>query len=104
MENKKMTFDEEMKLWETRANDEFGKILKKIQKATKDYLCSWEEMGIEYNSLSYPITSYSLDGNREYTAKQIYLILYNYDILGNHRNVKKLVKEMLKLANLENYK
>ena len=34
----KMTLDEEMKLWETRANDEFGQILKKIHKATKDYL------------------------------------------------------------------
>ena len=99
-----MTIKEEMKLWEERANDEFGTILKKIQKATKDYLYSWEEMGIEYNSLSYPITSYSLDGNRKYIAKQIYLVLYNYDILGNHRNIKKLVKEMLKLANLENYK
>lgn len=99
-----MTIKEEMRLWEERANDEFGTILKKIQKATKDFLYSWEEMGIEYNSLSYPITSYALDGNRKYTAKQIYLVLYNYDILGNHRNIKKLVEEMLKLANLENYK
>ena len=99
-----MTIEKQMKLWEERANDEFGTILKKIQKATKDFLYSWEEMGIEYNSLSYSITSYALDGNREYTAKQIYLIRYNYDILGNHRNIKKLVKEMLKLTNLENYK
>ena len=36
----KMTLDEEMKLWEERANDEFGQILKKIAKATKDYLYS----------------------------------------------------------------
>ena len=42
----KMTLDEEMKLWDERANDEFGKILEKIKKATKDYLYSWEEMGI----------------------------------------------------------
>jgi len=93
-----MTLDEEMKLWDERANDEFGRILKKIQKATKDYLYSWVEMGIEYNILSEYISSYALDGNRQYTAKAIYNILYNYDILGNHRNVKKLVNEMLKLA------
>jgi len=95
-----MTLDEEMKLWETRANDEFGKILKKIQKATKDYLYSWEEMGIEYNPLSEYITAYSLDGDRKYTAKAIYNILYNYDILGNYKNVKKLVNDMKKLADI----
>lgn len=93
-----MTIEKEMQIWEERANDEFGTILKKIQKATKDYLYSWEEMGIEYNSLSYPITSYALDGNREYTAKQIYLILYNYDILGNHKNIKKLVETLFELS------
>ena len=93
-----MTIEKEMQIWEERANDEFGTILKKIRKATKDYLYSWEEMGIEYNSLSYPITSYALDGNREYTAKQIYLILYNYDILGNHKNIKKLVETLFELS------
>lgn len=95
-----MTLDEEMKLWEERANDEFGQILEKIKKATKDYLYSWEEMGIEYNILSEYITSYALDGNRKYTAKAIYNILKNYDILGNHRNVNRLVSEMNKLANI----
>ena len=95
-----MNLDEEMKLWEERANDEFGHILKKIAKATKDYLYSWKEMGIEYNVLSEYITGYALDGNREYTAKAIYNILYNYDILSNHRNIKKLVKEMEQIANI----
>ena len=99
-----MTLDEEMKLWEERANDEFGTILNKIKKATKNYLYSWEEMGIEYNAISEYIASYSLDGNRKYVATCIKEVLENYDILGNHRNIKKLVKEMLKLANLENYK
>ena len=94
-----MTLDEEMKLWEERANDEFGKILTKIKKATKDYLYSWNEMGIEYNVLSEPITLYSLDGNRSYTANVIKNILINYDILGNHKNVKKLVDQLTKLAN-----
>jgi len=95
-----MNLDEEMKLWEERANDEFGQILKKIKQVTKDYLYSWEEMGIESNVLSEYITAYALDGNRKYTAKAIYNILYNYDILGNHRNVKKLVNEMMKLADI----
>ena len=93
----KMTLDEEMKLWETRANDEFGQILKKIQKATKNYLYSWEEMGIEYNILSEYVTSYSLDGNRKWTAIHIKAVLENYDILSNHHNVKTLVNKLFKL-------
>lgn len=93
-----MTIEEEMKLWEERANDEFGTILKKIQKATKDYLCSWEEMGIEYNILSAYITGYSLDGDRKYTASAIHNILYNYDILSNHKNIKKLVETLFELS------
>lgn len=92
-----MTIDEEMKLWEERANDEFGTILKQIKEATKDYLYSWEEMGIEYNILSEYITSYALDGNREYVAKSVKNILTEYDILGNHQNVKKMVNNLFKL-------
>jgi len=92
-----MTLDEEMKLWEERANDDFGKILKKIKKATKDLFYSWEEMGIEMNPLSEYITGYSLDGNRKYTAKCIKNILENYDILNNHRNVKNLVNNLFEV-------
>ena len=95
-----MTLDEEMKLWEERSNDEFGQILTKIKKATKDYLYSWTEMGIESNALSEYITGYALDGNRKYTTKAIYNVLYTHDILGNHRNIKKLVNEMMKLADI----
>jgi len=95
-----MNIDEEMKLWENRANDEFGQILVKIKKATKDYLYSWEECGIEYNVLSDFITGYALDGNRSYTAKAIKNILTNHDILNNHPNVKKLVNEMEQLVNV----
>lgn len=94
-----MNLDEEMKLWEERANDEFGQILRKIAKATIDYLYSWKEMGIEYNVLSAYISSYALDGNRKFAAEHIYNVLENYDILGNHRNVKRLVNEMMDLAN-----
>ena len=94
-----MNLDEEMKLWEERANDEFGQILKKIAKATKDYLYSWEEMGIEYNVLSEYITGYALDGNRKYTAKAIYNVLYNYDILNNDSAVKSLVNKLMEISN-----
>lgn len=93
----KMALDKEMKLWETRANDEFGKILKKIQKATKDYLYSWEEMGIEYNPLSEYITAYSLDGDRRWTATHIKAVLEDYDIIPNYKNVQKLINELFKL-------
>lgn len=94
----KMTLDEEMELWKKRSNDEFGQILTKIKDATKDYLYSWEYMGIEYNELSEPITAYALDGNRFYTATQIKNILLEFDILGNHSNIKKLVNELFKLC------
>ena len=92
-----MNIEEEMKLWEERANDEFGTILKQIKEATKDYLYSWSDMGIEYNVLSEYITGYALDGNREYVAKSIKNILTDYDILGNYRNVKKLVNKLFKM-------
>lgn len=92
-----MNIEEEMKLWEDRSNDEFGTILKSIRELTKDYLYSWEEMGIEYNILSEYITGYALDGNREYTAKSIRNILYNYDILNNDKAVKSLVNDLFKL-------
>lgn len=93
----KMTLDEEMKLWEERANDEFGQILKKIKKSTKDYLYSWEEFGIEYNSISEYIMAYSLDGDRRWTATHIKAVLEDYDIIPNHKNVQKLVNELFKL-------
>lgn len=94
----KMTIEEEMKLWDERSNDEFGKILKKIDTATRDYFSSWSEFGIEYNVLSNIIASYALDGNRLYVAKRIKEILTNYDILGNHKKVEKMVKNLFKLC------
>ena len=93
-----MNIEDEMLLWETRSNDEFGQVLKKIHKATIDYLPSWEYMGIEYNMLSEYITGYSLDGDRKYTASGIHNVLYNYDILSNHKNIKKLVEALFELS------
>lgn len=93
-----MSLDKEMKLWEDRANDEFGKLLNKIKEATKDYLYSWEEFGIEHNILSTYITGYSLDGDRKYTATHVMDILINYDIYNNYPNVKRLVNKLVKIA------
>ena len=92
-----MTLDEEMELWKARDNDEFGKILRKIEKLATPYLYTWEEMGIEYSPISEYITMYSLDGNRKWVAQHIEVVLENYDILGNHRNIKTLVNKLFKL-------
>lgn len=92
-----MTLEQQMNLWEERANDEFGTILNKIYEATKDYLYSWEEFGIEYNSISAYITTYSLDGDRRWTATHIQAVLEDYDIIPNHKNVQELINELFKL-------
>ena len=101
-----MTLDEEMKLWETRANDEFGKTLKAIRELTNDYFCVEEdEFGIESTPISHYSAIYALDGEkvRKSIARSVYDILYNYDIIGNDEGISSLVKEMLKIANIEDY-
>jgi len=98
----KMTLDEEMKLWEIRDNDEFGKILKAIRELTNDYFCiERDEFGIESTPISHYCAIYSLDGEkvRKSIAKSIYDILYNYDILGNDEGVENLVNELIEIAN-----
>ena len=97
-ESKKMTLDEEMVLWEARANDEFGKTLKEIEKASMKYFgCDEDEYGIRSTPLSYPITAYSLDGNRKYTAKVIIDTLEEWDILEDE-NIKAMADKLNKLA------
>ena len=49
----------------------------------------WEILGIDPNQY---------DPNT--ISDSSYNILYNYDILGNHRNIKRLVTEMEKLADI----
>ena len=96
----KMTLDQEMAMWEARANDEFGTILKSIEKACADYFYAEpDEYGILTTPLSHYITAYSLDGNRQHTAKVVMSILENYDILDEEdAEVKNLAAEMMKLA------
>ena len=97
-ESKKMTLDEEMAMWEARANDEFGTILKVINEACADYFYAEpDEFGILTTPLSHYITAYALDGNREYTAKAIYSILENYDILEDGAIIA-LANKMKRLA------
>jgi len=97
-ETKKMTLDEEMAMWEARANDDFGKTLKEIEKVSMNYFgCDEDEQGIRSTPLSYPITAYSLDGNRKYTAKVIIETLEEWDILEDE-NIKAMADKLNKLA------
>ena len=97
-ETKKMTLDEEMAMWEARANDDFGKTLKEIEKVSMNYFgCDEDEQGIRSTPLSYPITAYSLDGNRKYTAKVIIETLEEWDILEDE-NIKAMADNLNKLA------
>ena len=97
-ESKKMTIDEEMAMWEARANDEFGKTLKEIEKASMNYFgCDEDEYGIRSTPLSYLITAYSLDGNRKHTAKVFIATLEEWDILEDE-NIKAMTDKLNKLA------
>ena len=97
-ETKKMTLDEEMAMCKARANDEFGKTLKEIEKASMNYFgCDEDEYGIRSTPLSYPITAYALDGNRKHTAKVITATLEEWDILEDE-NIKALTDKLNKLA------
>ena len=94
----KSKLDEEMAMWEARANDDFGKTLKEIEKASMNYFgCDEDEYGIRSTPLSYPITAYSLDGDRKYTAKVIIATLEEWDILEDE-NIKAMADKLNKLA------
>ena len=95
-ESKKMTLDEEMAMWEARANDDFGKTLKEInEKAFNEWFNEDDENGISQTPISHHITAYALDGNRKHTANVIRNIIEDYDMM---EDVKELVKKMMKLA------
>ena len=94
-----MTLDEEMKIWEERSNDEFGKVLHAIKELTKDYFVAEEdEFGINSIPLDVYIAQYSVFGRRKSIALNIRNLLENYDILGNDEGVDNLVKELEDLA------
>jgi hypothetical protein len=94
----KSKLEEEMEQWEARANDNFGKTLKEIEKASMNYFgCDEDEYGIRSTPLSYPITAYALDGNRKHTAKVITATLEEWDITEDE-NIKALVNKLNQLA------
>ncbi len=96
---KAMTIEQEMKLWQDRANDEFGTCLKNIEKASMKYFgCEEDEFGIRSTPLSYLITAYSLDGDRKYTARVIIATLTEWDVLED-KKVKRLADKLNAIAN-----
>ena len=93
-----MTLEQEMELWEVRSNDEFGTLLKKIKESCVDFFVAEEdEFGMKSTPLDTYIALYSLDGNRKYIANSVKGILWNYDILGNYKNIEKLVNKLFTL-------
>ena len=95
-ETKKLNLDEEMAMWEARANDEFGQILKQINaKAFADWFNEKDEYGINHTPISNYITAYSLDGNRKYTANAVLTIIEDYDMM---EDIKELANELKRLA------
>ena len=97
-ETKKMTLDEEMAMWEARANDDFGKTLKEInEKAFNEWFNEDDENGISQTPISHHITAYALDGNRKHTAKVIIATLEEWDILEDE-SIKAMTDKLNKLA------
>ena len=94
----KTKIEMEMEQWEARANDEFGQTLREIEKASMSYFgCDEDEYGIRSTPLSYPISGYSLDGDRKFTYRVIIAILDEWDILEDD-NIKKMADRLNKLS------
>lgn len=90
-----MTIEQEMKVWNERANDVFGKTLDSInKKAFADWFVE-NENGIARTPISDYITAYALDGNRKYTAEKVLAVIEDYDVM---EDVKALAVKLRKLA------
>ena len=93
---KKSKLDEEMEIWKARDNDEFGKVIREIdKKAFSEWFNEESEEGIVTTPISWEITAYSLDGNRKHTANIIRNIIEDYDMM---EDVRELVEKMMELA------
>lgn len=94
-----MDIEQEMKLWEERSKDEFGMTIKEIIENTNKFFApELDEDGIlTKNPIEHYAAMYAIDGHRKYIANSIKGILYNYDILGNYKNIKLLVEKLEKL-------
>lgn len=97
-EHKTTSLDEEIAMWEARANDEFGTILNEINEAAADYFYAEPD---EYGIITTPITHYkmlyAMDGTRKAIAHTVYNMLEDRDILEDE-NVKALVDKMMEMA------
>ena len=95
-----MDINEEIKIWERNAKDEFGRLLKRIEKATDKYFSSTEdEYGIIISPLSHYINLYALDGpsSRKYIGMAFNNILTDYDIIPEDKKVNSLMIKLKKL-------
>lgn len=94
-----MTIEQEMQLWETRSKDEFGKLIKKLDKATKEHFCpEKDEFGFETTPINKLMPSYALDGDRQEIYNKAYRICENYDLL-QFSNISIILKQLAKLLN-----
>ena len=94
--SKKLTIDEEMKVWEERANDEFGQTLKEInEKAFGEWFNEDDENGTISTPISHYITAYALDGDRKYTARVVLSVIEEYDMM---EDINGLADKLNKLA------
>lgn len=103
MKRVKDNLDEDMQLWNERRNDKFGQVLDEIEQYTIDLFGTEKnEYGIDDSILGWLPSEYALDGNRKYVAKQVYNILYQYDMIDNmdDPHFMELVNEMMELAGL----
>lgn len=92
--------DDDMAIWDKRGKDEFALILKKIDKIISEVLGGEEnEYGFTDTPLSWIISEYSMDGNKKQTARKVYSMLDNYDMLQNgYKQLDSLVAKMMSLG------
>lgn len=100
-----MMFEEEMKLWDERANDKVGKLIDFVYKETKDIIYSYEDdLGIEHNQIKSVLDVYVIDGNAKCSIKNLKNILYFYDICNfddvKYSNNVELAKKIVKFEKL----
>lgn len=94
--SRKLTIDEEMKVWEERANDEFGQTLNEInKKAFGEWFNEDDENGTISTPISHYITAYALDGDRKYTARMVLSVIEEYDMM---EDINGLADKLNKLA------
>lgn len=95
----------ELKLWESRKNDNFGSLVNHINDVTKeDVLPSYTDgFGIERSIIKNILAGYMLDGNAQLYLNYLKEILTEYDICNfeepDESNYPELTKEILEFEN-----